>query len=704
MPEPVRYEVRDGIALVVVDNPPVNALGPGVREAIEAALARAMADPAVRAVVVAGAGRTFIAGADIKVFGALKNREQSIERSRAVHARLRRIEDSAKPVVAAIHGTALGGGLELAMACHFRVAVPSARVGQPEVRLGIIPGAGGTQRLPRLCGPAAALELCTEGQPISASRARELGIVDELLAEDRLLDDAVAFARRQAEAGRRPKTRERTDRLGDRESGMAACRATRARLKKAQAHAPWAAVDAIEAAVTLDFEAGSEREIQLFADCVTSTESRAMVHLFFAEREAARVAGVPRDTPAAEIRRAAVVGAGTMGTGIAMAYANAGIPVRLKDADQPALLRGLGKIRETYQSSAARGKLSEDQVAQRLSLITPTTGVDGFDEVDIVVEAMFEDLALKKQVFADLGRLTAPRCILASNTSTLDVDEFARASGRPDRVIGHHFFSPANVMKLLEVVRGRDTGPQTIAASLALAKRLGKVAVVVGNCFGFVANRMLAYYLREAHLLLEEGASVPQVDGALVQFGLPVGPFAMQDIAGIDVGARIRQHLRAQGLTRAEGPQSEVPDRLFEMGRYGQKTGAGWYRYEPGNRTPLPDPLVEGLAAEAAARRGVRRRAVFDEEIVARVTTALANEGANILDEGLAARAGDIDVIYAYGFGFPRHRGGPMFYADTIGPGTVLGRVREYRERLGEHWRPAPLLERLAAEGKGFTT
>jgi 3-hydroxyacyl-CoA dehydrogenase len=704
MSEPVRYEVRDGIALIVVDNPPVNALGPGVPEAIEAALARAMADPAVRAVVVAGAGRTFVAGADIKIFGTLTGREQSLERSRAVHARFRRIEDSPKPVVAAIHGTALGGGLELAMACHFRVAVPSARVGQPEVLLGIIPGAGGTQRLPRLCGPAAALELCTEGQPISASRARDLGIVDELLAEERLFDDAVAFAGRQAGAGRRPKTRERTDRLGDRESGLAACRATRARLKKAQANAPWAAVEAIEAAVTLDFEAGSEREIQLFADCVTSTESRAMVHLFFAEREAARVAGVPKDTPAAEIRRAVVVGAGTMGTGIAMAYANAGIPVRLKDADESALLRGLAKIRETYQSSAARGKLTEDQVAQRLSLITPTTGFDGFGEVDIVVEAVFEDLALKKQVFADLGRLTAPHCILASNTSTLDVDEFARASGRPDRVIGHHFFSPANVMKLLEIVRGRDTGPETIAASLALAKRLGKVPVVVGNGFGFVANRMLSYYLREAHLLLEEGASVPQVDAALVQFGLPVGPFAMQDIAGIDVGARIRQHLRAQGLTRAEGPQSEVPDRLFEMGRYGQKTGAGWYRYEPGDRTPRPDPLVEGLAAEAAARRGVRRRAVSDEEIIARVTTALANEGASILDEGLAARAGDIDVIYAYGFGFPRHRGGPMFYADTIGLGTVLGRVREYRERLGEHWRPAPLLERLAAEGKGFTT
>jgi len=614
---------------------------------------------------------------------------------------LMRLEDSAKPLVAAIHGNALGGGLELAMACHYRVIAPDAKVGQPEVNLGIIPGAGGTQRLPRLAGVPLALEMCTDGKPVAAAKAQASGIVDAVV-QGELRQAAVAFA--GARVGLVRKTRERNEKLHDREAGRQACEAARKALAKSArgAKAPYAAVDAIEAAVTLDFEAGSKRERELFGDCVVSTESRAQVHLFFAEREANKVPDVPKDTQAREIRKAAVVGAGTMGGGIAMSYLNAGIPVLLKEVDDQSLQRGLATIKKNYETTLAKGKMTREQLDKTLALLTPTTSYDGFGDVDIVVEAVFENMDLKKATFVELGKVARADAVLASNTSTLDIDELAKASGRPQQVIGHHFFSPANVMKLLEIVRGKDSSKETIATSLKLAKRLAKVGVVVGNCFGFVANRLLAYYMRESYLLLEEGASVPQIDKVLTDFGLPVGPYGMQDIAGIDVGARIRQYLKSVGKTRAEGPQSEVPDQLFEMGRYGQKTGAGWYRYEAGSRERIPDPLIDQLAEAAAKKRGVTRRTVSDDEILARIMTALANEGAAALDEGFATRAGDIDVIYAYGFGFPRHRGGPMFYADTVGLKTVLGRVKEYRDRLGDHWKPAPLLERLAAEGRGF--
>jgi 3-hydroxyacyl-CoA dehydrogenase len=703
MSELVRYEIRDRVAIITIDNPPVNALSPGVPEGISDAFARAGDDPEADAIVLIGAGTTFIAGADINVFNTLKTREQSIERSEAVHARLMTIEDVGKPSVAAIHGHALGGGLEFAMACHYRVAVPSARVGQPEVLLGIIPGAGGTQRLPRLCGAALALDMCTDGKPLSAARAAKEGILDAVIEGD-LLEGAIAFAQARAAAGEQRKVREQNDKVADRAAGLAACQAARATLAKTArgARAPFAAVDGVEAALTMDFDAGSKRERELFADCVISTESRALRHLFFAEREVAKIPDVPKDTPARDVKRAAVIGAGTMGGGIAMAYANVGIPVLLKDVDQAALDRGLATIRKNYESTVSKGKMTPEAMEKTLALITPTTTYDGFDTVDIVVEAVFENMDLKKQTFAELKDATRPDCLLASNTSTLDINEFAESSGRPADVIGHHFFSPANVMRLLEIVRGDATSKEAIATSLKLGRRLNKVGVVVGNCFGFVANRMLAYYMREAYLLLEEGASVPQIDKVLTDFGLPVGPFGMQDIAGIDVGARIRQYLKSIGKTRAEGPQSEVPDRLFELGRYGQKTGAGWYRYEPGSRTRIPDPIVEEIAAEAAAKRGITRRAVTDDEILARITTALANEGAQVLEEGYAIRASDIDVIYCHGFGFPRHSGGPMFYADTVGLPTVLARVREYREQFGDYWKPSPRLERLVAEGKGF--
>jgi 3-hydroxyacyl-CoA dehydrogenase len=699
----IHYDVRQRIAVITIDNPPVNAMGPGVLEGIEEAVARACADDGVDAMVLIGAGSTFIAGADIKIFGTLKTREQSLARSEATHARLRRIEDASKPLVAAIHGNAFGGGLEVAMACHYRVIAADARVGQPEVTLGIIPGAGGTQRLPRLCGPSMALEMCTAGKPVPAGRAHEAGIVDHV-ATGPLLDDAIAFAQARAAAGGVRRTRDLTAAIADREAGLAASAKARADLAKSARGllAPFKAVDGIEAALTKDFDAGSRRERELFAECVTSTQSRALIHMFFAEREAAKVPDVPKDTPVLPIARAAVLGAGTMGGGIAMTYANAGIPVLLKDVDEATVARGLTTIRKNYESTVARGRMTPEALERTMALITPTTTYDGFDAVDIVVEAVFEDMALKTSTFADLGRATKPTCLLASNTSTLDIDEFARSSGRHAQVIGHHFFSPANVMKLLEIVRARETSKEAIATSLALAKRLGKVGVVVGNCFAFVANRMLAYYMREALLLLEEGATVPQVDGALIDFGMPVGPFGMQDIAGIDVGWRIRQFLKSIGKTRAEGPQSAVPDRLYDMGRYGQKTGAGWYRYEAGSRERIHDALVDQIAAEEAARRGVSRRTVENDEIIARIMTALANEGARVLEEGFATRASDIDVVYCYGFGYPRHVGGPMFYADTIGLPTVLARVEEYRERFGDYWKPAALLERLAAEGRGF--
>ncbi len=701
MADLVRYEIVDRVAIVTIDNPPVNALSAAVWDGIGDAVGRAAADRAADAIVLIGAGTTFIAGADIKIFDTLKTPRDAMDRSARTHALLRRIEDAPKPVVAAIHGNALGGGLEVALACHARVATADARVGQPEVLLGIIPGAGGTQRLPRVAGVDLALRLCADGKPIDAMAAHRAGIVDRV-AEGDLRPAAIQFARELAAARDTRKTRERS--IIDADAGPIACATMRASLKKTAKglRAPFAAVDAIEAGLERGFEAGSLRERELFAECVVTVESKALRHLFFAEREAAKVPGLPR-AATKRIARAAVVGAGTMGGGIAMAYANAGIPVRLKDVDAAALDRGLATIRRNYEATLARGKMTREQVEQRMALIAPTTGYDDFDQVSVVVEAVFEDLELKKRTFAELAAVTRPDCILASNSSTLDIDAFAAASGRPQQVIGHHFFSPANVMKLIEIVRGRETSGDVIASSLSLAKQLGKVGVVVGNCFGFVANRMLAYYMREAYLLLEEGASVPQIDRALTEFGMPVGPFGMQDIAGIDVGARIRLYLKSLGRTRADGPQSAVPDRLFEMGRYGQKTGAGWYAYDaPGGRERSPDPLVERIAVEEAARRGVARRRIDDDEIVARITTALANEGARALGEGYALRAGDIDLVYVYGFGFPRQRGGPMFYAETIGLPTVLARVEEYRARFGDYWRPAPLLAQLVAEGRGF--
>jgi len=702
MSDLVRYEVKDRVAVITIDNPPVNALAPAVWEQIDQAVARGVADTGADAMVLIGAGTTFIAGADIKVFETLKTSADSLSRSAGTHALLRRIEDATKPLVAAIHGNALGGGMEVAMSCHFRVAAKDAKVGQPEVLLGIIPGAGGTQRLPRLAGAALALQMCTDGKPVAAPKAKAAGMVDEIVEGD-LLTGAIAFAKKKASAREIRKVRDIAFSADAAKAGLEACAKMRESLAKTARglKAPFTVVDAVEAGLKDGFDAGSVRERELFADCVVSTESKALRHMFFAEREVAKVPDIPKDTPTREITRAAVVGAGTMGGGIAMNYANAGIPVLLKEVDEAALQKGLATIRKNYDITMSKGKMTAEQVEKTMALITPTTTYDGFDQVDIVTEAVFENMDLKKATFKELGAVTRPDCILASNSSTLDIDQFAKSSGRPAQVLGHHYFSPANVMKLLEIVRGRETSKDVIATSLKLSKKLNKIGAVVGNCFGFVANRMLAYYMREAYLLLEEGASVPQIDKVLTDFGLPVGPYGMQDIAGIDVGARIRQYLASIGKTRAEGPQSNIPDRLFELGRYGQKTGAGWYKYDaPFSRNRTPDPLIDQMAEEEATKRGIKRRPIADEEILARIMIALANEGARVLEEHYATRASDIDVIYCYGFGYPRHRGGPMFYAETVGLANVLSRVHEYRARFGDYWEPAPLLERLVAGNK----
>jgi 3-hydroxyacyl-CoA dehydrogenase len=690
---------QDGdVGIITINNPPVNALSPGVPEGVLACLEAFQKDAAVRAIVLIGGGRTFIAGADIKEFGKITSGQKTGvgELLKLIQA----LEDSPKPVIAAIHGTAFGGGLEVALGCHYRLAVPSAQVGQPEVKLGIIPGAGGTQRLPRLAGVARAAEMCATGDPIPAAEALRYGILDRVVEGD-LLQGAVAFAREVSARGGPPKTRERTDKLGDDAANAQALAAVRTQVQKRGRGlmAPLKAIEAVEG-VSLPFAEGLKREREIFQECLFSDQSKALIHVFFGERQVAKVPGLPKDTPTLPIRRAAVVGAGTMGGGIAMTYANAGLPVLLKEVTQEALDRGLATIRKNYAATVSKGKLTQAQMDERLARIQPTLDYDRFREADIVVEAVFEGMALKKQVFAELDRVTRPDAVLASNTSTLDVDEIASATSRPQQVIGHHFFSPANVMRLLEIVRGKQSSPAVIATSMALARTLGKVGVLVGNCRGFVGNRMFHPYQREAQLLLEEGARVEEVDRALVDFGMAMGPMAVGDLAGLDVGWRIRKEYRH--LEPKDLRQPLVADRLCEMGRYGQKTGAGWYRYPEGSRTPVPDPEVERLIEESARQAGIARRKITPEEIVERTVYALVNEGARILGEGIALRAVDIDIIYIQGYGFPAYRGGPMWYADTVGLRKVCERMAQFEKEHGRTWAAAGLLKQLAESGKTF--
>jgi 3-hydroxyacyl-CoA dehydrogenase len=697
MSDLVEYTQDGAIAVITINNPPVNALSPGVPEGIAHAIERANSDATVKAAVLLGAGRTFVSGADIKEFD--KMRSGGAQATVSFPDLLNRIENSAKPVVMAIHGNALGGGLELAMAGHYRVAVPAAQVGQPEVKLGIIPGAHGTQRLPRLAGVAKAVAMCAEGSLIPAADAAKFGIVDRLIEGD-LLVGALAFAREIA-GKPAPRTRDRSERLGTPQENapiFAAARET-ARKKQRGMIAPLAAIDAVEAATKLPFDDGCKFERKLFMECLASEQSRALIHVFFGEREVAKVPGIPKETPVLSVARAAVAGAGTMGGGIAMVFANAGIPVVIKEADQVALDRGLDNIQKNYAGSVARGRFTQAYVDERLKLIQPTLSYDGFADADIVVEAVFEGMELKKQVFGELDRVCKPGAILASNTSTLSIDEIASATSRPEFVIGTHFFSPANVMRLLEIVRGKQTSKEVVATALQLSKRLGKIGVVVGNCRGFVGNRMFHQYGREAVFLIEEGTAVEAVDQALVEFGMAMGPLAVGDLAGLDVGWRIRKeyrHLEKPGIRRPI-----AGDRLCELGRFGQKTGAGWYKYDE-KRQASPDPEVAVLVRQWAAEAGIPQRTITAEEIVARCVYALVNEGARILEEGFASRPVDIDIIYLNGYGFPAWRGGPMWYADTVGLKKVYDRVRQFEQQHGEIWQPAPLLQELARQGSTF--
>jgi 3-hydroxyacyl-CoA dehydrogenase len=696
MSELVQLSKVGDVAVITINNPPVNALSPGVPEGIEKAIASIDKDASVKAAVLIGGGRTFIAGADINMFVQMTSGKGG--RINLLPTLLQ-IEDCSKPVVVAIHGNALGGGLEVAQACHYRVAAPDSKVGQPEVNLGIIPGAGGTQRLPRLAGVAKAIEMCTGGKNIKASEAVEAGIIDKLIEGD-LLAGAVAYAREMAGKPVR-KTRERNEKLGTPEQNAPIFAAARDTVRKKQRGlpAPMTAIDAIEAATKMPFEKGCEEEARLFDKCLYSDESKALIHVFFAEREVAKIPDVPKETPVIPVNSVAIVGAGTMGGGIAMVCANAGIPVLLKDTDQAALDRGLANIQKNYATSVKRGRFTQEYVDERMKMIKPTLSYDDFAGADLVIEAVFEGMALKKEVFAELDRVCKRGAILASNTSTLNIDEIAATTSRPEAVIGTHFFSPANVMRLLELVRGKKSSKEVIATCMQLSKKIGKVAVLVGNCRGFVGNRMFLPYIREAQFLVEEGAAPEAVDAALTGWGMAMGPLAVGDLGGLDVAYRIRKEYRH--LEKPGARQPYVEDRLVEMGRLGQKSGSGWYKYDA-DRRASSDPEVAMLVKKWTEEAGTLQRQISAAEIVEREVYGLVNEGARILEEGYALRAGDIDIIYLNGYGFPGFRGGPMWYADTVGLKKVYDRVCEFHRQHGMLWEPAPLLKKLAETGGKF--
>jgi 3-hydroxyacyl-CoA dehydrogenase len=688
--EVVELERHGEIAVVTVDNPPVNALSAAVRRGILQVVQTALADPAVKAIVLRCARRTFIAGADITEF-------DKPPQPPALAEVIAALENSAKPTVAAIHGTALGGGLEVALGCHFRVALKEAKLGLPEVKLGLLPGAGGTQRLPRAVGPELAVRMIVGGEPISAAEALEHGLIDAIVEEPAA--GAEAFARKVL-AEHRPLRR-----LRDEDSKLEAAKTDRSIFTDAVAkmtrrarglEAPFAAADAVGLSLDTPFDEALEKERELFRKLMNGDQSKAQRHAFFAEREAAKVAGVSEATRPRKVERVAVIGAGTMGGGIAMSFVSAGIPVTLiETADEP-LQRGLGVIRKNFEATAARGGIAADEPARRMGLVTGVVGLEHIGDADLVIEAVFETMAVKKEVFAALDTHAKPGTVLASNTSYLDINEIAAVTARPQDVLGMHFFSPANVMRLCEIVRGAKTAPDVVMTAVAVARRIGKVPVVVGVCDGFVGNRMLAARIAESDKLLLEGALPQQVDAAVTRFGMPMGPFAMLDLAGLDIGWRSRKD---RGIT------SDIADALCEAGRFGQKTGKGYYRYESGSRALLPDPEVEKMILDTCARLGLKRRAISDDEILERMNFPMVNEGARILQEGIATRAGDIDVVWLYGYGWPVYRGGPMYDADRIGLKYIADRLAFYGSATNDpSLEPAPLLRRLAAEDGTFAS
>ena len=693
MSEVVSYQLKENIGVIVVNSPPVNALSQSVREGILDAVNQAQEDSS-EAIVLRCDGRTFIAGADITEFG-------KPPKAPGLPEVLSAIENSSKPVIAAIHGTALGGGFEVSLACHYRCAIASAKVGLPEVKLGLLPGAGGTQRVPRLAGVKAALDMITGGNPISAAKAKDMGLIDEVLTGEDVESSAIAYAQElQRTAAPLKRVRDITIDPATVEAGFfdeaRARLAKRARGQIAQDRI----VSCLEAAVSLPMDEGLARERELFGELVTSPESAAMRHIFFAERMAAKIKDLPKDTVTRDIKKVAIIGGGTMGGGIAMCFAGVGIPVVLVEVDDEALERGLGIIRKNYSITVQKGKLSEDKMEQLISTISGTTSYDDIADVDLVIEAVFENLDLKKEIFAKLDSVCKAGAILATNTSYQDVDAIAAATGRPEDVVGMHFFSPANVMKLLEVVRGDLTADDALATAMAIGKKIGKVCALSGVCYGFIGNRMLGGYGREAQMLLLDGCTPAQVDSALEKFGMAMGPLAMGDLAGLDVGYKARQ-------ARTDLPDDPKLYRmgtlLVEMGRFGQKTGSGFYTYDPETRRRQSDPEIESLIKTEAAKLDVEQRDVTEDEILARCFYPLINEGAKILQEGIAQRPSDIDVVYVFGYAFPVAKGGPMFYADQVGLKNVYDKICEFRDRYGEqYWQPAPLLEQLAKEGKTF--
>jgi len=690
------YQVQDNVAVITLNNPPVNGLGLATRTAAVEALQRAENDPAVKAIVITGAGKAFSGGADIREFNSPKALTEP-----TLHTLIRTAEGSNKPVVAAIHSVCMGGGLELALGCNYRVAVPGAQVALPEVKLGLLPGAGGTQRLPRVLGLEAALDMIVSGNPVPSEKLAGTLFDEVFPAGTELVPAAVAFANKVAGVRPLPKVRERKVEHADAQAFLAAARA-KVKAAAGAFPAPLECVETIAASVNLPFEEGCKFERERFIHLTQTVESKALRHAFFAERAASKIPDVPADTPVRDIRSAAVIGAGTMGGGIAMNFANAGIPVTILETKQEALDKGLATIRKNYENTVKKGKLSPEKCEQRMALVKGTLDYADIAQADIVIEAVFEDLKVKESVFRQLDAVMKPGAILASNTSTLDLDRIAGFTDRPQDVIGLHFFSPANVMKLLEIVRGARTGKDVLATVLALSKKLKKTGVVSGVCDGFIGNRMVEQYIRQAGFLLDEGALPQQVDQAIERFGFAMGPFRMGDLAGNDIGWYIRKR---RAVEMPGVAYSKTADLLCEQGRFGQKTGAGWYDYQAGERTPLPSQSVNDMIVQHSKDLGIERREISDQEIVERLVYSLVNEGAKILEEGIALRASDIDMVYLSGYGFPLYRGGPMFYADTVGLPKVLAAIGTYaRGYHGEAWAPAALLQRLAAEGRGFNS
>lgn len=684
----VSYEAHGTVGVVTVNNPPVNALSQGVREGIKGGIEAGMADSSVTAIVLACDGRTFIAGADITEFG-----KPPMEPS--LHDVIATMESSNKPVIAAIHGTALGGGLETALGCHYRVAVASAKVGLPEVKLGLLPGAGGTQRLPRVVGVPMALTMIAGGAPIGAKKAYEVGLVDEIVEGD-LTAGAIEFAKKVVAEGRPlVKISDQNDKLEEAKKNPSLFDDFRKSIarKARNFEAPENCIKAVEGAVNLPFEDGLKRERELFMELMQGEQSGAQQYLFFAERLANKIPDVSKDTPLIDINTVGIIGAGTMGGGIAMNFLQAGIPITIVETKQEFLDKGLDIIKSNYAATVSKGRMSQNDMDKCMSLLTGSINLEDLSDVDIVIEAVFENMDVKKDIFGKLDKICKQGAILATNTSTLDIDEIGEATTRPEYVIGLHFFSPANVMKLLEEVRTKKTSATVMATCMALAKRIGKVPAMVGVCEGFVGNRILAKRGDQANKLILEGAKLEDVDRVLFDFGLPMGPFAMSDLAGNDVGWRIRQ---------GKGVTSPVADAICELGRFGQKTGDGYYHYEKGNRTPQADPIVEDIIVKAARDAGINRREISDDEILKRCIYPMINEAAKILDEGIASRASDVDVIWVYGYGWPVYRGGPMRYAEHVGLDNIYNDMLKFKEEFGDEWTPAPLLEKLAKEGKGF--